>query len=113
MNYNGVNIHFCWLPFGQGLTINSKRILVKPVYFKGTEKISIDVTADVIAHELNHVEKIKRLGWIKWFFTTLWRYITKGYSNTEWEIEADKVESTEDMRLGIIYHCINNNLDFA
>jgi hypothetical protein len=52
MTYQGVHIYFLNLPFGQGLTVNSKRVIVKPTYDPTGAKVSINVTANSIKHEL-------------------------------------------------------------
>lgn len=90
MNYNGVSIHFWWLPFGQGLAINSKHCIIKYVKNPSKSHIWVQGTCETILHELDHCAKIKRLGWLNFFSTILWRYIWKGYKNTEWELDADK-----------------------
>lgn len=113
MNYNGVEIHFWWLPFGQGLVINSKRCIVKPVKYRNTDIIAPKETCEVIMHELDHCAKIKRLGWLNFFATIIQRYITKGYSKTDWELDADKQEIHWNtiFNLFIIY-CKQKNLKF-
>ena len=92
MNYNGVNIHFCWLPFIQGIALTSKHCLVKYVKDPTGKYIHLKSTCEVILHELDHCSKIKRLGWLNFMSTILWSYLWKGYSRTDWELDAEKAE---------------------
>lgn len=63
--------------------------------------------------ELAHCKQIKRLGWINFMATILWRYITKGYSKTDWEIDADKEQINWNTLSNLfIIHCKRNNLKF-
>ena len=114
MNYNGVEIHLSkWYPlFGQGHVLNSKRCFVKYVRNK-RGSVHIQTTCEVILHELDHCAKIKRLGWLNFFTTILWRYIWKGYSKTDWEIDADKEGiNWNTVSNLLIIHCKQNNLLF-
>ena len=114
MIYNNIHIYFLWLPFGQGIVINSKRVLVKLVKDPTRTKVHLDSTCQVIQHELNHAEKIKEKGWIDFMATTLWQYIFKNHDTAAYEPEAIKAESPIDQALKytLRMYCINNNLEF-
>lgn len=44
-------------------------------------------------HEYIHVEQIRRLGWMKFYFLWIWYYLKFGYTNNPFEVEAFKLQS--------------------
>ena len=50
----------------------------------------------MIRHEKKHLEQYKRDGVIKYFFRWWWQYITVGYENIDYEIEARRAENATD-----------------
>jgi hypothetical protein len=57
-------------------------------YLIGYEK---NVSGDVLAHELCHVMQVERGGIIKYVSKYIAEYISKGYRNVSFEIEARQV----------------------
>jgi len=114
MIYQGVHIYFCNLWFGQGLVINSKRVIVKLVKDATGEYVHLDTTCDVIQHELQHCKDIKRKGWLDFMLTTLWQYIFKKHDNAAYEPDAEVAELLDNqlIKIELINYCFQHNLKF-
>jgi hypothetical protein len=117
MTYNEVHIYLSkWFPcFGQGWTLNSKRIFVKVVYDPTHSKVSIDSIVDVIQHELNHTEKIVEKGWIDFYVTEIWQYLFKAHDVAGYEPDAEKAEdlpNNSDLKNLVIDYCKKNKLRY-
>jgi hypothetical protein len=115
MIYQNVHIYLStWFPiWGQGWTLNSKRVFVKIVKDPTKIKVSIDTTADVIQHEIQHTRQIRF--WLFWIITILYQYVVYGYNKALLELEAIKAENKfnpEELRLLVIDFCKNNNLEY-
>ena len=111
MIYQGKHIYLCnWL-IGQGIVINSKRCIVKPVTNK-VGWVHLDTTADVIQSEINHCDKIAEIGWFTFMWQTLKDYLTVGHDKARYEIEADKAEKLPNHELNILLkeYCIKHKL---
>lgn len=113
MEYNGVKIKLSgWFPlFAQGFVFSSKLCFVKYVQNPSGSHVWLQGTCETILHELDHCAKIKRLGWLNFFATIFWRYIWKGYKNTDWEKDADKEGIHWNTLVNLLeIHCKQNNL---
>ena len=113
MIYQGKHIYLCnLLIFGQGLVINSKRCIVKPVRDKTKQFVHLDSTADVIQSEIDHCNKIAEIGWFTFMWQTLKDYCTVGHDKAKYEIEADIAEKLPNYELNILLkeYCIKKNL---
>lgn len=104
-----------WVLFGLGIALGKNTIAINTsrasndksyVYVKGT--------IQTIQHEFQHLTVVRRLGYFNFFFTELWRYITKGWKGAEWEQDAIAKETGNDIEieLDIKNYCIKNNLKY-
>lgn len=110
MKYNGINIHFCNLWFGQGLALFKKHIYVKPVRDLSKTYIHITSTCQVVQHELKHTEQM----WLAFTFwlICLYQYAKYGHKNAPLEVEAREAESpiNGEIEKLVLDYCKQNNL---
>jgi len=67
----------------KGLTVRGKIIY----FIDGYEN-----SKKLMAHEMKHIEQQNREGWIKFFLKYNWYWVTRGYKNNPYEIEAREAE---------------------
>lgn len=50
----------------------------------------------LIRHEIAHLAQMERDGWLKFWFRCLWWFVSPGYAQSPYEIEAMSVEHNPD-----------------
>mgnify|MGYP000494544900 CR=1 FL=1 len=71
------------------------------------------ITQELIAHELVHVKQYRTHGFIKFLSVWLWEFMTKGYWNIRWEVEAYERQSDEFFMEWAKNVLENNNIEYS